>query len=59
MGSEELLLLSSLLLSPCQPGDDRSERLHLGIRHLNVGETVLFSPREELLSICSLLPLST
>ena len=44
MGSEELLLLFPVLLSACQPGDDRRERLHLGIRHLNVGEPVLFSP---------------
>ena len=31
MRSEELLLLSSVLLSACQPADDRGERHHLGI----------------------------
>ena len=43
MGSEELLLLFPVLLTASQP-DDRRERLHLGIRHLNVGEPVLLSP---------------
>ena len=42
MGSEEFFQLSSVLSPPCQPGDDRSERLHVGIRHLNVGEPVVF-----------------